>query len=143
MEKFYYPTLPNFAGLKRDLYLEIFFTLLLMWVCIWLFIFFLIKYTRRKALQKILTDIQAQTKNLDKYNFQQKLIESDEKQQVILFIEYLNKFYKLKPSSDFQWLLSSIWISDKDSDKISQFLYSWKYDSDIKKIIAEFLKKEA
>jgi PTH1 family peptidyl-tRNA hydrolase len=34
---------------------------------------------------------------LDKINFQKKIIESDDKQQVVLFIEYLNKFYKIKP----------------------------------------------
>lgn len=142
MQEFYYPTLPNFTWLKRDLYIEIFFVLLGLWLCIWLFIFFLIKYRRRKKLHEVLSDIESRTISLDKINFQQKIIESDNQQQVVLFIEYLNKFYKIKPSSDFQWLLSSVWISKKDSDKISEFLYTWKYNPDIQKIIATFLKQE-
>jgi hypothetical protein len=141
MEKFYYPTLPNISGLRLDLYFQIFLVLFLLWLSIWLLIYFIIKYRRRKELEKVLSDIRAQTHNMDKSNFQQKILKSESKEQLALFIEYLNKFHTIQPSTNFDELLSSVGISSKDAYQISICLYKWTYDPKIKNIIEKFFKE--
>ena len=140
MEKFYYPTMPNISGLKLDLYFWIFLVLILLWLSIGLLIYFIIKYKRRKEVERLLSDINSQTYNMDKSNFQQKIMESDSKEQVILFIEYLHKFHTIQPSSNFEELLSSVGINPKDAYKISVCLYKWIYDPKIKTLIEKFIE---
>jgi len=141
MEKFYYPTLPNISGLQLDLYFQIFLVLFLLWLSIWLLIYFIIKYRRRNEIEKILSAIRLQTHDMDKSNFQQKIINAASKEQIVLFIEYLNKFHTIQPSSSFEELLSSVGINSEDAYQISICLYKWTYDPKTKNIIEKFLKE--
>lgn len=106
-----------------QLLLQIFFSVGIFLVLVFLLWYFVVKYRARKKLYKQLTHLQSQASYLGKQMLAQKIKESHGKQSLLFFIEYLERFTHNQPYSSVQQLLSQHGFNEAEIESMSKVLY--------------------
>ncbi|PJA48271.1 MAG: hypothetical protein CO170_03235 [candidate division SR1 bacterium CG_4_9_14_3_um_filter_40_9] len=123
MESMYLPTFPNIFGLKLQLLLQIFFALGIFLVLAFLLWYFIVKCRGRKKLYKQLEHLQFQASRLGKQMLAQKIGDSEGKQLLVFFIEYLERFATNASYHSIDQLLAQHGFEDGEIESMMKVLY--------------------
>lgn len=126
MSDFSFLAVPNIEGMRLWRYIQMIGIVLLFGVCLFLVLYFRIKYRRRKALFQQLDHIDQQAQDLGKQLLIQKIRKTLGKDKLILFIEYLEKFVTNTPYANLSELLSPQWFTHAEAEECEQTLYTDK-----------------
>jgi len=109
--------------LKSALLLNIFFAIGIFLLLVFLLRYFVVKYRGRKKLYKQVEHMQSQATRLGHHILAQKIGESQGKELVVFFIEYLERFTTNMPYASVPQLLAQHGFDQEEIDSLLKVLY--------------------
>lgn len=127
MSELSFLAIPNIDGMRLWWYIQIFGIAIVFGICLFLLIYFFLKYRRAKSLSRQVALFDRHSQDLGKQLLIQKIQKSSGKDKLVLFIEYLERFITSDTYANLWELFHAQWFSAEEIQVFERAIYADKW----------------